>query len=110
MLFRSNKIEKHTEKILKFFNLIEEEYLFSEFLIYLGENGMLSQWTPPGTPQHNDISERKNRILLDMVQSMMGFATLSISFWGYTLETTCVVLNNILSKSVCKTPYEIWSA
>ena len=44
-----------------------------------------------------------------MVRSMMGFATLSISFWGYALETACLVLNNILSKSVSKMPYEIWS-
>ena len=44
-----------------------------------------------------------------MVQSMMRFKSLSISFWGYTLETTCHILNRILSKSVTKIPYEIWT-
>ena len=43
-----------------------------------------------------------------MVPSMMGFASLSISFWGYALKTACFVLNNILSKSVSKILYEIW--
>ena len=47
------------------------EYLSEEFQDYLRENGIVSQWTPPGTPQHNGVSERRNRTLLDMVRSMM---------------------------------------
>ena len=39
---------------------------------------------------------------------MMGFASLSISFWGYALESACYLLNRVPSKSVIKTPYEIW--
>ena len=48
-----------------------EEYLSHEFQSYLRDNGILSQWTPPYTPQHNGVSERRNRTLLDMVRSMM---------------------------------------
>ena len=58
----------------------ESEYLFSEFLTYLRENEILSQWTPSETPQHNDVSERRNQILLAMVRSMMKFVNLSLSF------------------------------
>ena len=43
-----------------------------------------------------------------MVRSMMGFAGLPIFFWGYTLESAYYILNRIPSKSVAKTPYEIW--
>ena len=43
------------------------EYLSHEFRDYLAECGILSQLTPPGTPQWNDVSERRNRTLLDMV-------------------------------------------
>ena len=39
----------------------------------------------------------------------MGFSTLLISFWGYALELACYVLNRIPSKSVSKTPYEMWT-
>ncbi|KAL0411522.1 UNVERIFIED_CONTAM: hypothetical protein Slati_3741900 [Sesamum latifolium] len=42
------------------------EYLSSEFIDYLKENGILSQWTPPGTPQLNRVAKRRNRTLLDM--------------------------------------------
>ena len=76
---------------------------------YLGENGILSQYTPPGTPQHNGVSEKRNRTLLDMVRSMMGLASLPISFWRYALESACYLLNRVPSKSVIKTPYEIWT-
>ena len=42
---------------------------------------------PPGTPQRNSVSERCNRTLLDMAQSMMYLTDLPLSFWGYALET-----------------------
>ncbi|KAL0401711.1 UNVERIFIED_CONTAM: hypothetical protein Slati_4201000 [Sesamum latifolium] len=56
------------------------EYLSGEFIDYLKENEILSQWTPPGTPQLNGVAERTNRTLLDMVQSMMSFTQLPPSF------------------------------
>ncbi|PNX85475.1 copia protein (gag-int-pol protein), partial [Trifolium pratense] len=52
------------------------EYLSLEFDNHLKECGILSQLTPPGTPQWNGVSERRNRTLLDMVRSMMSHADL----------------------------------
>ena len=63
---------------------------------------------PPGTPQHNGVSERRNRTLFDMVRSMMSLIDLSQSFWDYALETTAFTLNRAPSKSVETTPYELW--
>ena len=40
---------------------------------------------------------------------MIGFASLSISFWGYALKIACYILNRLPSKSVDKSPYEIWT-
>ena len=48
---------------------------------------------PHGTPQHNGVSERHNRTLLDIVQSMMSLIDLPLTFWGYALETTTFTLN-----------------
>jgi hypothetical protein len=47
--------------------------------------------------------------LLDMVRSMMSQADLPLSFWGYALETAAFTMYRIPSKSVEKTPYEIWT-
>ncbi|KAL0327870.1 UNVERIFIED_CONTAM: Retrovirus-related Pol polyprotein from transposon TNT 1-94 [Sesamum calycinum] len=79
-----------------------------EVEIKLAENLILSQWTPPGTPQLNGVAERRNQALLDMVRSMMSFNELPPSFWGYVLETTAKLLNMVPSKTVPQTPYEIW--
>ncbi|KAL0404233.1 UNVERIFIED_CONTAM: Retrovirus-related Pol polyprotein from transposon TNT 1-94 [Sesamum radiatum] len=84
------------------------EYLSDEFIDYLKENGILSQWTPPGMPQLIGVAERRNRTLLDMVWCVMSFTELPPSFWGYALETAAKLLNIAPSKSVPQTPYEIW--
>ena len=85
------------------------EYLSREFIDHLRDCGIISQLTPPGTPQWNGVSERRNQTLLDMVRSMMSQSDLPISFWGYALETDAFILNRVPTKAVEKTPYEIWT-
>lgn len=79
-----------------------------KFQDYLIEYGISSQLSAPGTPQHNGVSERRNRTLLDMVRSMMSYAQLPDSFWGFAVETAAYILNMVPSKSVPETPYELW--
>ena len=85
------------------------EYLLGDFKDYLTQNGIVSQLIVPGTPQQNGVVERRNRIFLEMVRSMMSYSTLLISFWGYALNTTIHLLNFVPSKSVPKTPMKLWS-
>ncbi|KAM1306817.1 hypothetical protein ACFX2H_009156 [Malus domestica] len=104
-----NEVEKQTGKQIKTLRSDRGgEYLSNEFLDYLKECGIVSQWTPPGTPQHNGVSERRNRTLMNMVRSMMSFVDLPVSFWGYALQTGAYLLNRVPSKLVPQTPYEIW--
>nr|GEX16135.1 retrotransposon protein, putative, Ty1-copia subclass [Tanacetum cinerariifolium] len=42
------------------------EYMSQEFLDHLKDHGIIAHRTPPYTPQHNGVSERRNRTLLDM--------------------------------------------
>ncbi|GJX54256.1 retrotransposon protein, putative, ty1-copia subclass [Tanacetum coccineum] len=69
------------------------EYMSQEFLDHLKDHGIIAHHTPPYTPQHNGVSERRNRTLLDMVRSMMSQTTLPKSFWDYALETAARILN-----------------
>ncbi|KAL8114038.1 hypothetical protein AgCh_021072 [Apium graveolens] len=85
------------------------EYLLGGFREYLSENGIESQLTAPGTPQQNGIAERRNQTLLESVRSMMSYSDLPKSFWGYALETAAYLLNLVPSKSVPKTPLELWT-
>ena len=85
------------------------EYLDKEFEDFLIEHGIVSQLTRPGTPQQNGVAERRNRTLLDMMRSMFSYSSLPLSFWGYTLQTAAYILNLVPSKSVAKTPSELWT-
>jgi transposase InsO family protein len=85
------------------------EYLSHEFSNHLKSCGIVPWLKPPRTAQRNGVSERCNRTLLDMVRSMMSQSDLPLLFWGYALETAAFTLNRVPSKSVVKTPYEMWT-
>ena len=44
-----------------------------------------------------------------MVRSMLSHSTLPIGLWMEALETVIHILNRAPSKSVSKTPYELWT-
>jgi len=79
------------------------------FAKFLQENGIKAQYSAPGEPQQNRVAERRNRTLMDIVRSMLSHSTLPINLWMEALKTACHVLNKVPSKSVPKTPYEIWT-
>ncbi|GJU42696.1 retrotransposon protein, putative, ty1-copia subclass [Tanacetum coccineum] len=118
---------KHKHKVFKTFKVFQKEdenqlgktikslrsdcggeYMSQEFLDHLKEHVIIAHRTPPYTPQHNGVSERRNRILLDMVHSMMSQTTLPKSFWDYALESAARILNMVPTNKVDKTPYEVW--
>nr|GEV10279.1 hypothetical protein [Tanacetum cinerariifolium] len=66
------------------------------------DHGIITHHTPPYTPQHNGVSGRRNRTLLDMVRSMMSQTTLPKSFWDYALETSAHILNMVPTKKGCE--------
>ena len=104
-----SEVKNHRNKKIKFLRSDRgEEYLSYEFGLQLKQCEIVSLLTPPGTPQCNGVSERHNRTLLDIVQSMMSLTDLPLSFWGYALETAAFTLNRAPSKSVKATPYELW--
>nr|GEW23335.1 RNA-directed DNA polymerase, eukaryota [Tanacetum cinerariifolium] len=74
------------------------EYMSQEFLNHLKDHGIIAHRTPPYTPHHNGVSEKRNRTLLDMVRSMMSQTTLPTSFWDYALETAARILNMVPTK------------
>ncbi|GJV49628.1 retrotransposon protein, putative, ty1-copia subclass [Tanacetum coccineum] len=107
MMIKGGKIQKSNKKSLKSKDRCGE-YISQEFKDYLKAYGIVQQLTPPNTPQHNGVSERRNRTLLDMVRSMMNLTTLPLSFWDYALESATRILNMVPTKKVDKTPYESW--
>ena len=78
-----NKVENQCCKKIKVLRFDHGgEYLSHEFSDHLKSCGIVPQLTPPGTPQRNGVSERRNRTLLNMVRSMMSQSDLPLSFLG----------------------------
>ncbi|GKD01344.1 zinc finger, CCHC-type containing protein, partial [Tanacetum coccineum] len=50
--------------------------------LYFQSVGIIQEMTTSYTPQQNDISERKNRVLKEMVNYMFNYSGLSQGFWG----------------------------
>ena len=59
----------------------------------------------PGTPQQNGITKKRNHMFLDMLVN----SSLPEFLWGEVLKTKTYILNQMPSKSIPKTPYELWS-
>ncbi|XP_041003987.1 uncharacterized protein LOC121249343 [Juglans microcarpa x Juglans regia] len=79
------------------------------FARFLEACGIDAQYTMPRTPEHNGIVEIRNRTLMDMVRCMLSHPTLHEFVWGETFKTAAYILNQVPSKSVPKTLYELWS-
>ena len=86
-----SEVENHRNKKINFLPSDHGgEYLSDKFVLHLKECGIVSQLTPPGTPQHNCVSECRNRTLLDMVRSMMSLTDLPLSFLGLCIRDNCI--------------------
>jgi transposase InsO family protein len=104
------EVENQLEKKIKILRSDRGgEYTSETFKSYGTNVGIIRQYTMAYTPQQNGVAERRNRTLLDMVRSMMAHANLSTTFWGDALLTAVYVLNRVPTKSVPKTPYEMWT-
>ncbi|KAL0286513.1 UNVERIFIED_CONTAM: hypothetical protein Sradi_7145300 [Sesamum radiatum] len=86
------------------------EYLSGEFIVYLKENGILSQWTPRGTLQLNGMAERRKSNPIAHGSIRDKFYRITPSFWGHALETAAKLLHKVPSKTVPQKPYEIADA
>ena len=79
------------------------------FFDFCKDHGIIIQYNMSGTPQQNGVEERRNRTLMDMVRSMLANSNLTEFLWTEALKTAVHILNRVPSKSVPKTPYEIWT-
>ncbi|KAJ0599135.1 putative RNA-directed DNA polymerase [Helianthus annuus] len=76
--------------------------------VYFQSTGIIHQTTAPYTPQQNCVSERKNRTLKEMVNSMLSYSGLSEGFWGEAMLTACYLLNRVPNKKSKVTPHELF--
>nr|GEU45006.1 zinc finger, CCHC-type [Tanacetum cinerariifolium] len=76
--------------------------------VFFQSVGIIHETTAPYTPQQNDVAERKNKALKEMVNSMLSYSSLSEGFWGDAMLTACYLLNRVPNKRNKTTPHELW--
>lgn len=69
---------------------------------------MVHQTTTPYTPQQNGVAERKNKILKNMINSMLITSGAPHSLWSEICLAANTVLNKIPHKKSDKSPYQLW--
>jgi len=77
----------------------------SLFAKFLQEHGIIAQYTMLGSPDQNDVAERRNRTLMDMIKSMRSNKKLPQFLWIEALKTVVYILNRVPTKAVLKTPF-----
>ena len=71
-------------------------------------HGIIHERTPPYSPQSNEIAERKNHTLTDLVNAILETVGLSKEWWGEAILTACHILNRVPTKNKEITPFEEW--
>ena len=69
----------------------------NEFQVFLQSKGIISQRSCPLTPQQNDVAERKNRHLLDVVRTLLLESSVPPHFWCEALSTIVHLINRLPS-------------
>nr|GEU59358.1 putative reverse transcriptase domain-containing protein [Tanacetum cinerariifolium] len=71
--------------------------------------GILRQFSVTRNPQQNKVAERRNKILIEAVRTMLADFKLPTTFRAEAVNTACYVQNRVLVvKPHNKTPYELF--
>jgi hypothetical protein len=106
--FKTYKVEAENQLERKLKRLRSDrggEYFLGDFSV---EHGIIYERTPPYSPQSNEVAERKNRALTDLVNAMLETLGLSTEWWGEATLTACHIINKVPTKNKEITPFEKW--
>jgi len=86
------------------------EYMSTEFINYMLDNGITRQYTARARPQQNGVAERANRTIQEHVVAMLDESGLPPSFLGQAVAAYIHVANRCATTSLLSktTPYELW--
>ncbi|KAJ9567146.1 hypothetical protein OSB04_003112 [Centaurea solstitialis] len=95
------EVENQKEKRIKILRSDKGGKYFSrEFDTFCEENGIKHERTSLFTREQNDLVERKNQTLVEMVNCMLNQSRLPTNMWGEALMTACHIHNRITSRVI----------
>nr|GFB87884.1 putative ribonuclease H-like domain-containing protein [Tanacetum cinerariifolium] len=75
------------DKIIRYDN--GTEFKNPDLNQFCGLKGIKREFSVPGTPQQNGITERKNRTLIEAARTLLADSLLPIPFWAEAVNTAC---------------------
>ena len=86
-----------------------KEFINEVLTSWCNEHGIKQEPTAPFSPPQNGVAERSNRTLVELVRAMIKAQNLPEFLWEPAIKHAAYLRNRSHSKSVPKTPYEIWN-
>ena len=71
------------------------EFLNQTMREFCESKGIVHQTTCPNTPQQNGVTERKNRILLEITRTLMFEAHVPAYYWPEAVTTAAYLINRL---------------
>jgi len=62
---------------------------------FLSTHGISHHTTPPHTPEHNGISERRNRHIVETGLSLLHHSGLPLTYWPHAMTTAAYLINRL---------------
>ena len=79
------------------------------FVKFLQQNRIDVKNTMHGSPDQNDVAERRNKSLLDMLRSMLSSSKIPKSLWIQSPKSTTYILIQVRTRALPKTPFELFN-
>ena len=103
------KWERYTgRKLKKLITYRGGEYYSAELWAYLRAKGIQHEFAPCKTPELNGKAENLNKLLGNMVRSMLFQYNLSNTLWGHAVAYASYLCNVSYRRRLDKTPYEMF--
>lgn len=109
-LYPLQKKSQVKEVFISFKSLVENKFqtkigtLFSEnggeFIAlrgFLSDNGITHLTSPPHTPEHNGLAERKHRHVVETGLTLLSTASIPKEYWTFAFTTVIYLINRLLT-------------
>ena len=94
-------IENISEKRIKTLRTDNgEEYTSKEFEAFYKEEAIKRELTTPYNPQHNGVTKRKNRTIMEAMKTMIHDQDLPMHLWNEGTRKTVYVQNRLSDSGV----------
>ena len=85
------------------------EFISNEFEMFFNDKGIKRQTYAPITPPQNEITERRNKFLMDCARTLKMEKNVSLTYWREVVSTTIYTLNRVqVKKCTHSMPFELW--